>query len=64
MLAKLEDSCMDDNESPSMGIGKKDSGNKTRRRRQERLTEINRLIKQKSYSPDNSILANIKELDK
>eukprot|EP00347_Sterkiella_histriomuscorum_P013898 403362935 len=50
--------------NPNSGSGQKDSsGGKSRRRRQERLTEINNLIKQKSYSPDNSILANIKQLD-
>eukprot|EP00347_Sterkiella_histriomuscorum_P007510 403348644 len=50
--------------NPNSGSGQKDSsGGKSRRRRQERLTEINNLIKKKSYSPDNSILANIKQLD-
>ncbi|CDW86956.1 UNKNOWN [Stylonychia lemnae] len=70
MNSKLDDSNFIDNDIEA-GINvynsnkrdAMDKNNKTRRRRQERLTEINQLIKQKSYSPDNSILANIKALD-
>jgi hypothetical protein len=63
MMEKLEEQYPNLNTENVNPNAQGDSPGKVRRRRQERLTEINKIIRNKTYSPDNSILTSIRELD-